>query len=320
MAREKNPRKHPLHGGPVRVLLLTLMISGIGVKAAQAFHAVSDREIMVGDTLPVRSLLTLDSQSMEVPAGTGLTVVLFWAMWSPRSMPALDLWQELGRDYSGHPLHIVAVNAEREDLSPSDREEILRFVEDKEIDLPVVMDDGLLLYDEFGLKAIPTAFFLNGEGVILYRYASFPTSAPEDLREEVEIHLGLRERETEEERDKRGKLAYQPKNNALLYYNMGVQLHKKGLRDKALERFFTALQLDPEYTDPIRTLEGIYFADGRTPGAEEELGSLLTQNGLEMLVERIGEGDPIVLETRERTDPGERMRRLMGDPEPGSGE
>ena len=248
---------------------------------------------------------------MAMPSEEGLTVIFFWAMWSPRSEQALDLWQKFQQDFSDQPLKIITVNVEHQDLQASEREKIIQFAQDRGITLPLVIDPDLDLFNEFGVKAVPTAFFLNSEGLILRRYSSFPTSAPLDLKEEVEINLGLQEPETAAEKENRGKLAYQPKNNALLYYNMGVQLQKKKMTDKALVRFITALQLDPEYSDPLRTLEGIYFPEGRTAAGEEELRTLLIQNDLEGLVEKIGEGPPIIIDSGKKLNAMERMRQMM---------
>lgn len=303
--------KHIKIVGPVLILLLVPVLLGAGVEKVSGYHQISDREVMVGDKLPARSLLTYEGTSLEMPAKDGITVLLFWAIWSPRSEPSLNLWKKFGIDYAAHPLTIITINSEHENLSASERAEINEFVKENVIDLPVVIDDGLALFNEFAVKSLPTVFFMNSDGVLLHRYASFPTSAPLDLEEELEIHLGLRERETDEEKEGRGKLDYQPKNNALLHYNLGVQLQKKGFTDKARIRYIKALQLDPEYADPLRTLEGIYFAGGKAIEAEDELKALLIQDGLEMLVDRIGKGEPIVIEKRKKINAMERLRQLM---------
>jgi thiol-disulfide isomerase/thioredoxin len=311
MTTDQNLDRYGNPCGPVLIILACFSLLGINPESASAFHETSDREVMEGAILQKRSLETFDGQSLNAPSEEGLTVILFWAMWSPRSRQALELWQKFDNEYSDHPLKIITVNVEHQDLQQSEREQIIQFVEDMGINLPLVIDEELNLFNEFGVKAVPTAFFLNNEGFLLLRYASFPSSAPLDLQEEVEINLGLKKRETEEEKEKRGKLAYQPKNNALLYYNLGVQLQKKGMKGKALVRYITALQLDPEYNDPLRTLEGIFSPDGRTPEGEEELKSLLIQNDLEDLVEKIGEGPPIVIDRSKKLNAMERMHLLM---------
>lgn len=297
--------------GILAVALLVPVLLGAGVEGVHGYHQVNDREVMVGDRVPGRSLTAVDGSSLEIPSGEGLTVILFWAAWGSHSTPALDLWQKFSKDYADNKLTIITVNSDHEDLSAAQKTEVEELAKEHVPDLPLVLDEGLKFFNDLAVKSLPTVFFMNSEGVILHRYASFPTSAPLDLKEELEIQLGIRERETEEEKAARGKLAYQPKHNALLYYNLGVQLHRKGFAEKAKVRYIKALQLDPEYADPLRTLEGIYFADGRTAEAETELKALLTQDGLEMLVDSIGEGEPIVIEKKKKIDAMERMRQLM---------
>ncbi len=311
MTADRPSKKDGSLFGPVLAAFVCFVFVGLGAGPASAFHGPGSREVMEGDTIEKRSLETFDGQSMAMPSEEGLTVIFFWAMWSPRSEQALDLWQKFQQDFSDQPLKIITVNVEHQDLQASEREKIIQFAQDRGITLPLVIDPDLDLFNEFGVKAVPTAFFLNSEGLILRRYSSFPTSAPLDLKEEVEINLGLQEPETAAEKESRGKLAYQPKNNALLYYNMGVQLQKKKMTDKALVRFITALQLDPEYSDPLRTLEGIYFPEGRTAAGEEELRTLLIQNDLEGLVEKIGEGPPIIIDSGKKLNAMERMRQMM---------
>jgi len=255
-----------------------------------------------------------------MPAKDGITVIVFWATWSPRSKQALGLWEKFGDDYTEQPLTIITINSEKVELSTQDQQKIDNYIAENIPNLPVVMDEGLNLFNTYAVSALPTAFFLDGSGKVLYRYPSFPTSAALDLQEEIEITLGLRQRQTEEETASRGKLDYQPKNNALLYYNMGVQLYKKGFREKAIQRIVIALQKDPEYQDPLRTLEGIFFPSGRTPEGEARLKTLLVENGLDEQVGRIGEGEPILIELPKKIDAKERMRLLMekNNPSPGT--
>ncbi|UCG39459.1 MAG: redoxin domain-containing protein [bacterium] len=286
--------------------------------SAGALHGASDREIVEGDVIPAASLAAVDGSTVTIPTGDGLTVVLFWATWSPRSEPALELWQKFRDDYSGQPLSILTVNAEHDEITADDEAAIKAYITDKKVELPVVIDRGLELFNAYGVVAVPTAFFLDGEGKLLFRYPSLPTSASLDLKEELDVRLGLRERQTEEEKAHRGKLDYQPRNNALLYYNLGVQLQKRGQQDKAVQRYVMALQKDPDYPDPLRTLEGIYMRDGATPEAQQRLKDFLTENSLEALIPRIGQGEPIVVQGPEKIHARERMEKLLqqGAPQP----
>jgi thiol-disulfide isomerase/thioredoxin len=271
----------------------------------------NSREIATGNVLPIISKRTVRGNEISIPANEGITVIVFWATWSPRSRQALGLWEKFSEDYTDQPLTIITVNSEKVGLSIQDQQAIDNYIAENVPNLPVVVDVELFMFNTYAVKAVPTAFFMDSAGKVLYRYPSFPTSAVLDLQEELEITLGLRKRQTAEEVASRGKLDYQPKNNALLYYNLGVQLYKKGFREKALQRIAIALQRDPEYQYPLRTLEGIFSPDGRTPVTEASLKAFLIKNGLDEQVDRIGEGEPILLEAPKKIDAMERMRLLL---------
>jgi len=271
-----------------------------------------NREAMeVGSVFEPRKMKTLGMEKIRVPAEEGLTVVLFWATWSPRSQTALGMWEEYRDKYGEHPLMVITVNADNQRMDSEDIGRVRGYVEENSIDLPVVIDKDLALFNELGIMVNPTTLFLDSNGKLTYKLPSFPSSARLDLKEELEIQLGLAERQTEEEAAGRGKLEYQPKNNALLYYNLGLNLHKKGYTEKARARYITSLQRDPDYPEPLRTLEGMYFGSSRTPEAENNLFDLLKENNLEQLIEKIGQGEVIVLETKKKDDPMERMKRMM---------
>jgi thiol-disulfide isomerase/thioredoxin len=271
----------------------------------------NSREIATGNVLPIISKRTVRGNEISIPANEGITVIVFWATWSPRSRQALGLWEKFSEDYTDQPLTIITVNSEKVGLSIQDQQAIDNYIVENIPKLPVIMDAGLFLFNAYAVAAVPTAFFMDSTGKVLYRYPSFPASAALDLQEELEITLGLRKRQTAQEQASRGKLDYQPKNNALLYYNLGVQLYKKGYKEKALQRITIALQKDPEYQDPLRTLEGIFFPSGRTPEAEIRLKKFLVENGLGEQVDQIGEGKPILIEAPKKIDAMERMRLLM---------
>ncbi|MDF1535343.1 MAG: redoxin family protein [bacterium] len=266
------------------------MIVFLAMLPTVVFAGVSDREVAVGDLLPAQVLELKDGNRFNVPSGEGVTVVLFWATWSPRSAPALELWHRFSAAYPDEPLRVVTVNSEKDGLGSTDRAAIDSYVEENGVTLPVHIDEGLVLFNTYAVKAVPTVFFLDRIGKVLYRYAGFPTSAPLDLQEELEIRLGLRKRQTDQEAASRGKLAYQPKNNGLLYYNMAVQLKKKGFPMKARQRLLKALERDPEYLDPLLALEEDFFAEGRTPDSEKALGVFLLDNGFTELSKRYSGG------------------------------
>ncbi|TNF47801.1 redoxin domain-containing protein [bacterium] len=295
--------------------------------------AESKRGIDVGESIPARELDTRVGEKLTVPAADGLTVLVFWSTWSPRSEPALALWKKFKEEYSDHNVQVVAINADHQEMTSEDLEKVDAFVQENNVGLPVHVDENLDLYNEIGIIVVPTTVFLHNDGKMVYKYTSFPTSAAIDLKQDLEKELGIAV-EPEVEETVAAEPEYVPKNNALLYFSLGRRLHDKGFADKARDKYVTALQKDPDYVDPLRALESIYFAEGQTPEAEENLKSFLTENELEGQIEKIGQGEvdttleeevkpgaegtveePAQEENKELS-PMERMKLLMGGSSP----
>ena len=264
----------------VVILVATLAVPAVGQP---------ERGITVGQKIEPRQFRTIEREKITLPVEEGLTVLLFWSTWSPRSEPALGLWKKYGDEYRDNGVNVFTINADHQDMQPADVQKVRDYIAQRKIDLPVVVDSQLELFNEIGVIVLPTTLIFKPDGTLDYKYAGFPTSAELDLKQDLEAKLGIAEEPTAEEETMRGKLAYQPKNNALLFYNMGKRIHEKGFPEKAKAKYIEALQRDREYADPIRALEGLFFSSGRTPEVEERLKSLLTASGLEEIIGDISE-------------------------------
>ena len=264
----------------VAILVATLAVPAVGQP---------ERGIEVGQKIEPRQVRTIEREKLTLPVEEGLTVLLFWSTWSPRSVPALELWKKYGDDYRDSGVNVFTINADHQDMQPGDIQKVRDYIALNDVALPVIVDSELELFNEIGIIVLPTVLFMKPDGTLDYKYAGFPTSAALDLQEDLEAKLGIAGEPAAEEEATRGKLAYQPQNNALLFYNMGKRIHEKGFPEKAKAKYIEALQRDREYADPLRALEGLFFASGRTPEAEERLKSLLTAGSLEEIIGDISE-------------------------------
>jgi len=262
------------------IITVTLVVPAVGQP---------ERGIEVGQKIEPRQLTTIERDKIMLPVEEGLTVLLFWSTWSPRSGPALELWKEYGDLYKEHGISVLTVIADHQHMEVEDIDKVREYIARNEIALPVIVDSELKLFNEIGIIVLPTVFFLKPDGTLDYKYAGFPTSAEMDLKEDLEAKLGIAREPAAEEEAARGKLAYQPRNNALLFYNMGKRIHEKGFPEKAKAKYIEALERDTNYTDPLRELERMFFAKGWTPEAEDRLKTLLIANGLEGVIEKIQE-------------------------------
>lgn len=269
----------------------TAILAVVFLVATLAVPAVGqpERGIEVGQKIEPRQFRTIEREKITLPVEEGLTVLLFWSTWSPRSEPALGLWKKYGDEYRDNGVNVFTINADHQDMQPVDVQIVRDYIAQREIDLPVVVDSQLEFFNEIGIIVLPTTLIFKPDGTLDYKYAGFPTSAELDLKQDLEAKLGIAEKPTGEEETTRGKLAYQPKNNALLFYNMGKRIHEKGFPEKAKAKYIEALQRDREYADPLRSLEGLFFDQGRTAEAEDRLKTLLTASGLEAVIGNIQE-------------------------------
>ncbi len=266
-------------------------LTAVIITATLAVPAVGqpERGIEVGQKIEPRQLRTIEREKITLPAEEGLTVLLFWSTWSPRSEPALDLWKKYRDLYKEHSISVLTVNADHQHMEAEDIDKVRDYIAQNDVTLPVIVDSELELFNDIGIIVLPTVLFLKPDGTLDYKYAGFPTSADMDLKEDLEAKLGIAREPTVEEEATRGKLAYQPKNNALLFFNMGKRLYEKGFPEKAKAKYIESLQRDPEYMDPLSALEGLFFVKGRTPETEDRLKSLLTASGLEKVIGNISE-------------------------------
>jgi tetratricopeptide (TPR) repeat protein len=271
------------------LILLSLQI--LSVSALAAAGEESSRGLKVGDVLASTTLKTLAGDDLIIPASEGVTVLVFWSTWSPRSEPLLRFWLQQREKYAaaGHPFALAAINADHQEMDGEKLAAVKSFVAEKAPGLPAAVDDSLALYNRIGVRSLPTTYYLKADGALVYEEAGFPTAASIDMPEELDRQMGIAREAPADTGHERGKLAYQPKNNALLYYNMGQNLAKMKMKEKARGKFVEALQRDPEYPDPLKALEDDIFRDGRTPEALQAMRDLMGKGNLPALAERYRE-------------------------------
>ena len=134
------------------VIMLTLAVPAIGQ---------TERGIEVGQGIGPRELRTIEREKIQVPAPEGLTVVVFWGTWSPRSAKALELWQRFGDQYAQHGVQVITVNADHQHMEADDIEKVRQYLADHDISLPVNVDSELEFFNEVGIIVLPTSLFFK---------------------------------------------------------------------------------------------------------------------------------------------------------------
>jgi thiol-disulfide isomerase/thioredoxin len=137
----------------------------IGLSAAP-IHA----QMMVvkqGEQLPTLSLNYLGKQ----PELTGKPLLVeFWATWCPPCRTSIPHLNQIYAKYNPMGLQIVGITDE-------DEATVKKFQKQIPMDYNVAINTPGSIYEEFGIKAIPTAFLVNKSGKIVW------TGHPMDLSE-----------------------------------------------------------------------------------------------------------------------------------------
>jgi thiol-disulfide isomerase/thioredoxin len=138
-------------------LILTLLTTGGMVFSGRVS---ADRE-----KLPLVQLTGENGEIWDAGMATGSTLVLnFWASWCPpcrAEMPMLDRLQSDPR-FSG--VTFYAVNAIRTEKNPGDG---LRWLEENEIDLPLLYDSSGEAMSVYNIAGLPTTIVVDSEGRVV---------------------------------------------------------------------------------------------------------------------------------------------------------
>ena len=233
------------------VLHGAVALAAVGVMMFAIPNAVAAfKYLKTGMEIPEFTLATMKGEEIALSSyrGTPATIILFWATWSPRSRPALEDAQKLLAEHGEKGLKVLAVNVNRMDINHKDRSEIQDMKSELGLTMPLAVDNGLAAYSGFGVVATPSTAVLDKDGKIVFEAASYLRSTGTDIREQVEVLLGLREPPSEEAVAE--VEVYKPVRKALLYYNLGRNLLRLGNADKAMSKLEESVEADDKFTAP----------------------------------------------------------------------
>ena len=137
----------------LRRFALALLLAAVFATPAAAFKRTFKGHVLKDFELPG---LAGESLRLTEHLGVKATVLIFWASWSPRSAEALGEFQEIYAEHRGAGLQVVAVNVDHQQLDTEQRQLIATFAATKELEYPVLVDDGLQVFNEYGVIAVPS--------------------------------------------------------------------------------------------------------------------------------------------------------------------
>jgi Flp pilus assembly protein TadD/peroxiredoxin len=221
-------------------LLLALLAQAAAAPRLEAAF----RNVAPGAKPPAFTLRDLDGQerASEALLGPGVSVLVFFAVWNPRSKEILADLERLRTELGPERVRLVAVNVEHEDITAADREAIRALAAEAGLRSPPLLDQGLAVFNAYGTMAVPSSLVVGADGRVAYTLAGYPLSQRSDLADAVRKALGL-----PTSVELRPPQEYVPKNHALMYYNFGRILLEKGQDEKALEQLRISTERDPAF-------------------------------------------------------------------------
>jgi Flp pilus assembly protein TadD/peroxiredoxin len=209
------------------------------------------KNVAIGQPVPAFELKDPEGRSWQSASGLAgrVSVILFWATWSPRSREILEELEKLRAAVGPERLQLVAVNAEHLAITAVDRAAIQELISGTHSSATVLLDEGLVTFNAFGTMALPSSLVVDAGGRVTFMLAGYPMSMRSDLADAVYQALGLPTSE-----QLRPVREYVPKNHGLMYYNFGRLLLEKGQEEKAVEQFRISVERDPAFKKPLLEL------------------------------------------------------------------
>lgn len=137
------------------------------LETPRLFASVAHAEAESGKSAPPFTLPVLGQKSAYSlasapgPAGT-VTILNFWATWCKycrKEMPLLESLEHV----SGGEVRVLGIDYTSEESSVG---AVRTFVHRLGINYPVLLDETGATFQEYGVKAYPTTYFVNADGII----------------------------------------------------------------------------------------------------------------------------------------------------------
>lgn len=148
--------------------------SALGFRCCSGGEAAPDLDAdrhpggKVGDRLQAFTGTTLDGRTFDSASLRGKTAILtFWASWCAPCRAELPALQEVYRQHRAKGLEVVAINVDR------DTEKGRAMAKQLGLDFPLIADPGSDLMGRFDTRGLPTAFWIDRDGVIRSRSVGF---------------------------------------------------------------------------------------------------------------------------------------------------
>ena len=149
----------------ILVGILFIGLYFVGKSAFQDSSVVSNNSLsgLIGKTVPYFDLPnTLTGRIKSSDFFDTPTIVFFWASWDTNSLDQLKIFDDylLSQKDSGNLIKVVGID------SQEDKSIAKSLISRGGYSLPIAVDGNGSVSEEFGVKGLPTIFFIDKNGVV----------------------------------------------------------------------------------------------------------------------------------------------------------
>lgn len=139
--------------GFATILILTVLGSALG-------GCVKEQTWKIGTRAPVISVLDMNEKTVKLSEFRGKPVVLrFWATGCKACVAGMPKLDDASKGYRDKGLAVLAINMG----NPKALVEV--FAKGLKLSYPVFLDPALIAAKKYGVKSVPTTFFIDRKGV-----------------------------------------------------------------------------------------------------------------------------------------------------------
>ncbi len=215
----------------------------------------------LGEGMEVPSFTLKDLGGQDVSSdgikGKKAAVIVFFATWSERSLVQLKDLEEVRSALQEQDLEIIAINVDHEGMDAGEIETVRAKVAELGVTYPVLVDTDLGVFRRFGVVAVPSSAVVKSGGIIVATVNGYPSLARGEIKERIEVLLGLKE---DASASTAAETGYRPERSSLLNYNLARRLYDSGMHSKAERKLQIAIKSDDKFVKPKVLLGDIYLA------------------------------------------------------------
>ena len=189
--------------------------------------------------------------SSEKIFSSKLTVLIFWSSWEIDSLNLLVKWQKYFDKFNDKGLSVVGICSEKQKITEQQKNNIIELIQNKKISFPILLDEGLSVFNLYRVIALPTTFLIDQSKRITLTLFGLPLVETEQMFKTISDTFEPEKKKLEVVRSD------SISSEASRYFNYANTEFKRGKIENAKKYAEKAKLVDSSFTEPLLLLTQI---------------------------------------------------------------